>query len=62
MKAGIEVERRVRWKERETLSSLKLHKEVESAIIVGVGHNSSPSNPQIDLYINDTQYIYIYTN
>ena len=50
VEAGIEVERRIGGKEGEPLPPLQLNKEVEGAVVVRVGYNSGPSNPQIDLY------------
>ena len=50
VKARVEVHGGVRGREGEPLSSMKLYKEVESAVIVGVCYNSGSSNPQIDLH------------
>ena len=49
MKAGIKVECLVRREKCKSLSSLKLHEEVVSCIIVSVGDDSFPSYPQIYL-------------
>jgi hypothetical protein len=51
VKARVEVHGGVRGREGEPLSSMKLYKEVESAVVVGVCYNSGSSNPQIDLHI-----------
>lgn len=49
MKTWVEVERGVGRKEDKSLPATKLYEKVEGAVVVRVGHDSSPSNPQIDL-------------
>ena len=49
MKAGIKVECLVWWEKSKSLSSLELHEEVVSCIIVGVSDDSFSAYPQVYL-------------
>ena len=65
MKARIKVERLVRWEKCKSLSSLELHEEVVSCIIVSVSDDSFSSYPQVYLIEEKggaLQNIYTYTH
>ena len=49
VQARVQVHGLARGDQGETLLPLKLDKEVEGGIVMSVGGNATPPNPQIDL-------------
>ena len=55
MEAWVEVEGLVWREEGEALPTLQLHKKVVCAVVVCVGHDTSTTYPQIDLYMKEKE-------